>query len=852
MKKRILSLVLCAVMLLSMCLFMGAGVVDDTADTADTTDAAGMNIVSVLNAGPLVGQTQSAVTPRLMAASRSAISLAAANDTTGSDTKNDAVVLNKEVTDNGDGTYTVRLEAYATGEEITTVSTQPCDIVLVLDVSGSMDWCIEGGENCNHTHYTPVYEESIKYGQTSPKYYMKDEATGEYKELDNCDGKHGNNSSCAGGAGLYPETSSNGSLHTKEAKITPKTSADDTSGVQIYILKRTSCTSRLTALKSAVNTFIDQVAAKETEDVQHRISIVKFAGTNNDAVGNDKYKDNRYTGGPFNYSQTVKGLTDAKSGKAELKNAVNALTPAGATRADYGMQHAQTVLNSARDGASKVVVMFTDGSPTSESSFEKAVANKTIENAKTLKDSGVTVYTVGCMDGADASRVTDISKLGDTNVNKYMHLVSSNYKNATSMSSPGTATYPEDTNQSYYLTAKTAEELEKVFKSISSQTGGAATELTSSAVLKDAVTPYFEIPAGATVTLKTADCTGANSDGTLVFGTETEITDGSVTATVGSDNTVSVTGFDYKDNWCGNHSGIYSGMKLIVEFTIQPTTDFLGGNSVQTNVGETDGIYPSSAADAEKVKEFTPQTADVQVKAITPTVSNTEIYLGESTDLQDRITLDTTKLNGTNNRYVDVTYEVKDAEGNSVGTYTVKAGQTTGTWAWKNDSTVAPQKDTTYTVTCTSTPSTAGTKTAVSSSSVTFKITVKTCSLTISKAVTGGGDPNQTFVFNVMKGNDLVTTVVLKAGTSKTITGLAVGDYTVVEDTAWSWSYELESGNNQTAALSADTPNKTVTFTNKVNGTNWLTSIADVINKWTSKDGSTIIDNTGHVPAKTN
>ncbi len=847
MKKRILSLVLCAAMLLSMCLFLGAGVVDDTTDTADTADTSGTNIVSVLNAGPLVEQTQSAVTPRLMTASLNAISLAAANDAdTGSDTENDGVVLNKSVSGpNADGNYTVRLEAYATGEQTTTVSTQPCDIVLVLDVSGSMDWCIEGGEHCSGEHYAATYSvDSSKYSYKDKQYvftyYIKD-ASGNYQPLTWCDGTHVNQK-CNGGEGWYVGRKQ--SQHTAGNKLTPKTSAGS-EGTQFY--EKVSCTSRLTALKSAVNTFIEQVAAKETDTVQHRISIVKFAGDTSDTVGNNTYYDKRYK---YNYSQIVMNLTDAETNKTTLKSAVNALSAGGATRADYGMKHAQTVLNTARTGASKVVVMFTDGEPTSGSDFEPEVANSAISASKTLKDNGATVYTVGCMSGANASRVTSWS--GVSNVNKYMHLVSSNYRYATSMSNSGTATYPEDEDQSYYLTASTAEELDKVFKSISSQTGGAATTLTSSAVLKDEVTPYFEIPAGATVTLKTAPCTGVNSDGTLKFDEETTAPT-NVQATV-TDSTVSVTGFDYKANWCGSHSGTYSGEKLIVEFQIKPTADFLGGNGVKTNVGTDDGIYPSSADDAEKVKEFTPQIADVKVKAITPTVTDAEIYLGESTNLQDRITTAIAQLNGTNNAYVDVTYTVTDESGNTVGTYTVNAGEQNGTWNWKNASTVSPEKTTTYTVTCTVTPTQVGKYNAVEQTGD-FTITVKTCSLKITKTVTGGGaDADQTFVFYVKdSSNNVVTTVVLKGGTSKTITGLAVDTYTVVEDTSWSWSYTIHEGDqNKEVTLSKDNPVGEAQITNTAKENHWLTSIVDVINKWTTKDGKTTIDNSGHVPAKTN
>lgn len=812
MKKRILSLVLCAVMLLSMCLFMGAGVTADTADTVDTTETADAaetaNIVSFTNAGPLVKPEQTAGPARVRAL--------AANDT------GSGVQLDKTVTGpDADGNYTVRLEAYATGEQTTTVSTKPCDIVLVLDVSGSMDDKLGSVSKGNADK---------ELGQIEG-YYFYSNRNGRYD--------------------IRYNTQTN-QWEAKDKKVN-----DNWLGSR-YHYEWQTCNqstfsySKLSALKNAVNNFVDQVAAKETDGVTHQISIVKFAGTNNNAVGNGKYEDNRYTGGPFNYSQTVKGLTDAKSGKAELKNAVNALTAAGATRADYGMQHAQSILSNRsadRKDATKVVVMFTDGQPTSESKFESSVANGAIDAAKSLKDGGATVYTVGCMSGADASRVPNINRLGDTDVNKYMHLVSSNYKNAERMDKPGVATYPKNENESYYLTAKTAAELENAFESINKQTGGSKTELTSTAVLQDAVTPYFEIPGGASaqVTLKTADY-GVKDDGTLGFSNEKTITGDSVKATV-KDNTVSVTGFDYSANWCGprtNAAGntTYSGQKLIVEFQIKPTADFLGGNGVQTNVGTTDGIYaPGGKTPVEK---FQPQNVDVTVKAVEPTTTGTEIYLGEETNLADRISTNIPQLDGTNNAYVDVTYTVKDENGTVVGTYTVPAGSSEGAWAWTNGSNVKPDKTTTYTVTSTSTPKT-GDETNTASVEKQFTIKVNTCSLKITKTVTGdGANPNQTFVFNVMKGNDLVATVVLKAGQSTTITGLAVGDYTVAEDTAWSWRYRAENG-GETAVKLDKSHNYygEAEITNHYEKHGWLTSIVDVINKWTAKDN---IDNTGHVP----
>lgn len=792
MKKRILSLVLCAALLLSLCLFMGAGMAGDAPATEDFVPA-----VNFTNAGPLLKPAQTAGPARVRAI---------AADNTGS-----GVQLSKTVTpDENSDAYTVRLEAYATGAQTTVVSTKPCDIVLVLDVSGSMDWCIEGGQNCSGMHATTDID-------TSKTYYVI--YGGYYYEVLYCTETHWN-------ANHEPGWYYKGYTHKESNRLTPKTDSNS-SGTQFYV--KEACTSRLSALKTAVGNFIDQVADKETDTVKHNISIVKFASGKNSTVGNGTDRNG------YNYSQIVMNLTDAKTGQQELKDAVNALNAAGATRSDYGMQHAQSILSNVTRDSTKVVVMFTDGSPTTQSSFDSDVANGAISAAKSLKDSGATVYTVGCLDGADGTPVTDINGNGVSKVNKYMHLVSSNYKNAESMSSPGTSTYPAG-GKSYYLSAGNSTELNNVFENISSQIGGSDAELTSSSVLKDAVTPYFEIPVGADalITLKTVDCTGT-ANGTLTFGAETAAPS-TVTATV-SGNTVSVTGFDYKDNWCGSHSGTYSGKKLIVEFKIQPTDTFLGGNGVQTNVGTDDGIYASSEAGKEPVEKFAPQNVDVPVKAVVPQATDTAIYLGEETNLQERVTTDVPQLDGENNRYVNVTYTVKDENGATVGTYTVPAGKTSseGTWEWPNGSEVQPDKTTTYTVTCTVSPTQQGTYASVSEDT-TFTITVNTCSLKISKTVEGkGANPNQTFVFDVKDSTGkVVTTIVLKNNERKTITGLAVGTYTVTEDTNWSWSYSIVGDNNRQAALSGTTPSATVDVTNHYNSHNWLTSIADVINKWVS------------------
>lgn len=819
MKKRILSLVLCAAMLLSMCLFLGAGVAEDTtadgsAESTETVD--GVNIVSFTNAGPLVKPEQTVGPARVRAL--------AAND------QGSGVKLDKTVTEpDADGNYTVRLEAYATGEQTTTVSTKPCDIVLVLDVSGSMD------DYLKETVYNQLDSRSNynsnNYNRKDNRFVQLDDGTYAKVTIERSGSKQERTYT-------YTYTDKNGTVHTETSS---GSGTEFTAWPLYYAEQRDSSVKKLDALKSAVNTFIEEVAKKETATVKHNISIVKFAGKSTDAVGNKTYYDRPYW---YNYSQIVMNLMDASDNQQALKNAVNELNAGGATSADYGMQHAQSILSDRpadRQDATKVVVMFTDGEPNHGNGFDSDVADSTISAAKTLKDSGATVYTVGCMNGADASRVTNISALSNTDVNKYMHLVSSNYKYATSMSSPGDATYPEDTSKSYYLTAKNADDLKNVFESISQQIGGSDTKLTDTAVLKDAVTPYFEIPAGAEVTLKTANCTGANDDGTLMFPTEAEAPD-SVRAEVTGD-TVSVTGFDYSANWCGSLKDAdgnitYRGQKLIVEFKIRPTADFLGGEDVKTNVGKDDGIY---APEGEKpVEPFTPQQVDVAVRALDVEDASTDIYRGEPTDLKDLVSF-SKKLNSTNNEYVTTIYTIKDGE-QVLGTYTFEPGAMSGTWS--GNTMVAPDVTHTYTVTC---KVTSQNDKYTESRDATLTVNVKTCSLTITKNVEGkGANPNQTFVFDVMKDGKVVTTVVLKDNTSTTITGLAVGDYTVVEDTNWSWSYTIHEGDqNKKVTLSKDNPDGEAKITNTAKENHWLTSIVDVINKWTAKDN---IDNTGRVP----
>lgn len=223
-------------------------------------------------------------------------------------------------------------------------------------------------------------------------------------------------------------------------------------------------TKRIDALKSAANSFINTIAkqneAIEGVDRQHRVAIVKFAGDKTDKVGNDTYYQGQYK---YNCSQVMKGLTDCSGGNVKvLEDTVAGIKPSGATRADYGLELAGDI-TSGRADAKKIVVFFTDGKPTSYSEFDSGVAKVAVTAAKKMKDSKATVYTIGIFSGADPA--ADPSKKGTSDVNKFMHAVSSNYPDATSYASDELGTRAE--NSDYYKSATNAEELKKVFDDIS-------------------------------------------------------------------------------------------------------------------------------------------------------------------------------------------------------------------------------------------------------------------------------------------------------------------------------------------------------------------------------------------------
>ena len=340
----------------------------------------------------------------------------------------DITLNNNNVTvslnENNDESFLVALSALSSTSSQTVSTNQPLDIVLALDVSGSM------GQNLTSYTYTEVYSVN-----TSRTYYVY--IDNQYKAVSY---SYWSSGWYCDGIRYYPKTNAND---------------NDTNHVQFYS-RQQSTTSKLNALKTAVGNFLDYAQQQNTKagsDLYH-VGLVKFASDKKDSVGNDF----TWQG---NNTQIVSHLTNNLQ---SINTSVQSFIAEGATRADYAMEHVKTVLNneSARENAKKIVIFFTDGQPTSGSSFEGNVANGAIQKAKEIKDSGATIYSIGVFQDADPSDLDD-------RFNQYMHGVSSNYPNAETYTNLGTRAEGSD----YYKAASDADELNSIFQEIAEDTANA-------------------------------------------------------------------------------------------------------------------------------------------------------------------------------------------------------------------------------------------------------------------------------------------------------------------------------------------------------------------------------------------
>lgn len=721
--------------------------------------------------------------------------------------------ISKTATANGDGSYTITLEAYATGSKVISQETKdvPTDIILVLDQSGSMAKDIGqvayeqyedkepgfwGGSTTYHTRNQDYYEYRHNGGSANLWHKLSDgsyvsvsvakqEKIG-YNEIKNGKNNQGGRNytnlwenrenlyAKVGGEYVKVTVEQYSDRVTKYRYKLPNdtviasggswnstpdisgtddnklylASVDDAQTVYTYtytdltgtvqtigtstgavtrftpaFYQRTTDTSgggsRLDALKSAATNFANQVAIKANgkdgtagtnDDVEHRIAVVGYASSSS------------------NLTQGFKQMNNT-SQAADVSSAINKLTADGGTHIDQGLSTANGIFANnpigATENRNRVIIVFTDGAPGNYGDWKSEsvqTANNAIASAKTAKKPtseggyGATVYTIGIFSGADASNPDSLPAYTSytsgwneqspseadqvKNSNRFMHLMSSNYPAASSITQPGSIN-PNLNGKSYYLSAGDAASLNSIFQQISDQieTGGSSSTLTSDAVVKDIISPQFTLPEGANVssiTLKTYRCTGKNgSDYTWSKNTDAMGAKASI-----SGDQVNVTGFNFSENYVGtvteNGSISYRGHKLVISFKVRPKAGFLGGNNVITNASA--GVYENSSVQTP-VMTFEQPTVNVSIKDVTVTATDKNVYLlGDVTadQLKDgatvkvgNVTLDLSKaeqnygLEPWQTEYVNIEVKIKDANGNVISdkldnltedrTYTVEA-----------------------------------------------------------------------------------------------------------------------------------------------------------------------------------
>ena len=712
--------------------------------------------------------------------------------------------ISKTATANNDGSYTITLEAFATGSKVITEQKTdiPTDIVLVIDQSGSMKDPIGGytytayrkgsGWNSRNYHNEEYYplrhnggsenlwhklnnneyiavsvEQKMVYtaisGWSNRKYHDNQNSLyclvlGEYKSVTvkreghlfsadeywyTVDGQQilyttGDDSIPNFGqyAPLYQSVKKYIYSYTLNGATTViEESFGDGSSPDTQFYRRDYSSSagdtRLNALKNAATTFANAVATKAAgedgdinapaDNVNHRIAVVGFAsgqrynGTNYNYnntevfVGSNQY---RYgTAAQGQYGNAFQNM-NTSTGVGNVSASIEALSADGGTLTNLGLEMGNGIFgaNPIAEGEkrNRVVIVFSDGVP-GWSGYDSDTANSAITQAGTAKNTyGATVYTIGIFPGADATSAGNQNGNETEKANWFMQRVSSNTQ------------YPQ--SPSYYLSAADAGTLNSIFQQISNQieTGGAETTLGSETVVKDIISPYFTLPAGTTasgIRIDTYACTG--KDGNTYTWSGTSGGPSGATATVDGDQ-VSVTGFDFSENWCGTETDAQGnstvrGNKLVISFEVSPKSGFLGGNEVITNASA--GIYENGSAQTP-VMTFEQPKVNVPIQDVTVTATDKNVYLkGEVTaeqlkdgaeisvgDVKLDLTKDNYGLEYWQTEYVDITITVKNKDGNVI-----------------SDKLDNLTDDTTYTVEVTVAPKTVGTSTPAKGDAATAK-----------------------------------------------------------------------------------------------------------------------------------
>lgn len=632
--------------------------------------------------------------------------------------------ISKTATANDDGTYTIKLEAFATGEKTTQTTDVPTDIVLVLDQSGSMKDPIggytytayqkdsglfntrnyyndeyyplrhnDGSKNLwyklNDKEYVAVsVEQNMGYDAISDwnngDYYSNRNnlyclVNGEYKKVNvvkdwgsykyYVDGEQIG----SGSGSRYSPTFDNGyaplyqsvkrytySYTLNEAKTVIEESVGDGNNPNTQFYSKgysdKAGDSRLIALQNAATTFVNAVAAKAAgedgnintpgDNVNHRIAVVGFASGQYYRGQNYYYGNTEVFVGSnqYRYGDAAKGQyknafqdMNTSEGVSNVGASIKALSADGGTFTDLGLEMGNGIFaaNPIEEGKTRnrVVIVFSDGVP-GWSGYDPDVANQAITQASTAKNTyGATVYSIGIFPGADATSAGNANGSQTEKANWFMQHVSSNTE------------YPQA--PSYYLSAGDAASLNSIFQQISSNIGGSSTTLDGNTVVKDIISPYFTLADGASadkIKIDTYRCTGKNGD-TYTW-SNTSDGNGGASATV-EDDKVSVTGFDFSQNWCGTETDAQGttvrGKKLVISFKVTPKEGFLGGNGVPTNTSA--GIYKNADA-KEPVMTFPVPTVNVPIKDVTVNAQDKNVYLLGNVTEDNCKTDATAKCNG--------------------------------------------------------------------------------------------------------------------------------------------------------------------------------------------------------------
>ncbi len=574
----------------------------------------------------------------------------------------DNLNLVKTVTKEGDN-YKVTLESWATGTVTSSSTPVPMDIILLLDQSGSMkkNFTSSSTETYNNLNKKnkKIYADYrnncyIKSGNQ----YLKVTVTYQWEFGFSND--------------VYTYTW-NGGSHTS-------TGGNSRPNIPLFYKSTTnSSTTRIAALKTAVSSFINKVNTEATtKNVDHRVAVVGFASTNiNYYYENTELlsTENVVNYGSASNTDYTNALVSAKN-KTRLSKAVDRLDANGDTYPEYGFDMANKIFAQypIQDGENRqrVVIMFTDGypAPANTDNFNAGMANNAINNAKGCKDNNAKVYTIGIFDGADPSAsIENYLQNQGVAANRYMHFSSSNYPSATALGNGGTRG-----EGNFYFAASNADALNDIFDTISEEISTDTTTLDGSATIVDNIPGNFTIPEKASdIKVYTAKCTG-EANGTLTWAERASSPLQASSATVNGKTSVSVTGFNYSDEWCGlDENNKPHGSKLIIEFTIAHNNY---GGTQPTNAG-------ASIKDEENKDVITVDNPSVPVTISKPddvfTQANEKTYNGSGFDILSEVaTKANTLADGTNNAFVDI--EVKITVEGTDYIYTISKGQQSGTW----------------------------------------------------------------------------------------------------------------------------------------------------------------------------